>query len=133
MNKNIPQLIIPPQSVIIEKTALELAATWYETGRSQGMISKYKNARQYAKHNVETWIPKAIEILTSMLGREDIPELMKQEIYTALMERTNAPNMEFLDDPMKAQQNKSIERHNQELIDKFKLPYEIKTICKKVH
>lgn len=126
-------LIIPPQSVIIEKTALELAASWWEIGRTNGMSSKYKSARQYAKKNLETWIPKAVEILTEMLSKDNIPELMKQEIYTALMERANAPGLEILDDPMKAQQNKSIERHNQSLIDKFRLPTEISTICKKVH
>lgn len=80
-----------PSSHLIEKTALALACEWYEIGRNQGMTSIHKNARIYAAHNVEKFIPKALEILISMLGRSDIHDLMKKEIYDALMERTNDP------------------------------------------
>ncbi len=82
-------LILSSKHTVIERTAGELAATWYETGRSQGMTSKYKNARAYAKAYLESYIPLAIQILTSMLSRNDIPEIMKNEIYDSLLERSN--------------------------------------------
>lgn len=85
-----------PKYTIIEKVAAELAAVWYEAGRSAGMTSKHKTARLYAKKNFTTWIPKSVEILTSMLGRQDIPDLMKQEIYDAIIERANDPKVKDL-------------------------------------
>ena len=54
--------LITPQSLLIEKTALELAAVFYEAGRSSGLTSVCKNAKQYAKRNVEKFIPKAVEL-----------------------------------------------------------------------
>lgn len=86
-----------PNSTLIEKTAGELAATWYEIGRGQGMTSKYKNPRAYARANLEQFIPKAIELLISMLGRPDIPDTMKDEIHAALTERANDPDLAILD------------------------------------
>jgi hypothetical protein len=85
--------------VIIEKTALELAATWYEIGRGQGMTSKWPNARAYARANLEQFIPKALEILTDMLGRNDLSQHMRDEIYDAIMERNNEPTLAILDAP----------------------------------
>lgn len=95
MNK----ILQAPKSVIIEKTALELAATWYEIGRGQGMTSRYKNAREYAKNNFKTFIPKAVEILTEMLGKPNVSEHEKQEIYIALLERVNDPDLAILSEP----------------------------------
>lgn len=76
---------------VIERTAAAIAAEWYEIGRSQGMKSKYKTPRAYAKAYLEMWIPKSVEILTSMLAMSHVSEHMKQEIYAALLERTNDP------------------------------------------
>lgn len=81
--------IITPESLLIEKTALDLACSFYEIGRSQGLKSKYKNAKQYAKKNLEQFIPKAIEVLIDMLSKDHVPEDQKSLIYSALMERTN--------------------------------------------
>lgn len=86
-------ILSSPKHTVIEKTAAELAATWYEIGRGQGMISKWKSPKSYARANFEKFIPKAVELLLSMLGRSDIQELMKQEIYDALMERHNDPTL----------------------------------------
>lgn len=86
--------IVTPTHTLIEKTALELAATWYEIGRSQGLTSKHKNARKYAKANLEKFIPNAIEILLQMLvPNSNATEAMKAEIYEALMERHNDPEL----------------------------------------
>jgi len=89
-----------PKYTVIEKTAGELAACFYEAGRSSGLTSKHKNARAYAKANIERFIPKAVEILTTMLGQNNIADLAKQEIYEALMERANAPGLEILNEPV---------------------------------
>lgn len=90
-----------PKHVIIERTALEFAAVFYEAGRSQGATSRYKNARDFAKANLETFIPKAIEILTDMLSQPNIPQSMKDEISDALIERANDPDLAFLSEPKK--------------------------------
>lgn len=81
--------LVTPQSLLIEKTALELAATFWEVGKSQGLTSKHKDARSYAKANVEKFIPKAVDLLMDMIGSGAIPEDQKQLIYEAFMERTN--------------------------------------------
>lgn len=82
--------IIQPKHTLIEKIALELAATWYEIGRSQGLTSKHKNARKYAAANLEKFIPKAVEHCLEMLRpNSNATEAMKAEIYEALMERHN--------------------------------------------
>lgn len=86
--------IITPRNTLIEKTAGELAAAWYEIGRSQGLTSKHKNARKYAKANLEKFIPKAVELLLQMLEpHSNATEEMKAEIYEALMERHNDPEL----------------------------------------
>lgn len=85
--------ISTPESVIIETTALEMAAVWYEIGKSQGLTSKHTSARDYARANLNKFIPKAIEHLLSMLGRNDIPKDQKDMIYTALIERHNDPEL----------------------------------------
>lgn len=85
--------IITPQSVLIEKTALEFATTYYEVGRSQGLTSKYKNAKAFAKANVEKFIPKAVETLIDMMGNPACPQEQKDLIYDAFMERSNDPEL----------------------------------------
>ena len=85
------------RNVLIEKTAGELAATTYEQLRSAGFKSKFKNPRAYARANIEKYVPVAVKILTEMLGRNDISAHMKEEIYEALLERANDPNLAILD------------------------------------
>ena len=85
--------ILSPKHTLIERVAAEMAAVFYEAGRSSGMTSKYKNPRSWARAHFERFIPRAVETLVSMLGRSDIAELQKQEIYDALMERHNDPTL----------------------------------------
>ena len=85
--------VVAPHSLLIEKTALELAATYYEVGRGQGLTSKFKNPRAFAKANVEKYIPMAVKLLMDMLASEATPKDQKDMIYDALMERSNDPEL----------------------------------------
>lgn len=86
--------IVQAKHVLIEQIALQLAATFYEVGRGQGLTSKYKNAKAYAKANLEKFIPKSVEYCLEMLKEHSnaTPE-MKEAIYDALMERHNDPEL----------------------------------------
>lgn len=81
--------VVTPHHLLIEKTALELAAVFYEAGRSAGLTSKHKNARSFAKANVENYIPKAVEFLLDIMNNPATPKDQKDMIYDAIMERTN--------------------------------------------
>jgi len=87
MNKKIVNL----SSILFETVAGQLAATFYEVGRGQGMTSVHKNARAYARANIEKFLPKAIEYCIDMLARPDISQEMKEIIFDALQERVNDP------------------------------------------
>src|SRR5271165_3806998 len=91
------RLVEAPASTIIEKTALKFAAMFYDAARSSGAKST-KTQKQWARDNFTKFIPKAVEILTSMLGRSDIADIQKQEIHQALLERVNDPEMVMLDE-----------------------------------
>lgn len=82
-----------PKYTIFEQVASECAAVWWETGMSQGMKSSYKDARSFARAKFETFIPVAIKHCVTLLGRQDIPDLAKAEIYQALHERNNDPDV----------------------------------------
>jgi hypothetical protein len=86
---NLTKNLITPQSLLIEKTALELAAVFYEAGRSSGLTSKHKDARAFAKANVEKFIPKAVELLMDILAKDSTPQDQRDLIYEAFLERTN--------------------------------------------
>lgn len=81
--------LIQPESILIEKTALDLAAIYYEAGRASGLTSKHKDPRSFARANVTTFIPKAVELLMDILAKDSTPKAMKDAIYDAFMERTN--------------------------------------------
>lgn len=88
--------IASPRRDIIEKTALEMAGTFYDIGRSSGMTSKYKNARAYARANLEKFVPQAVNILLDMLNSSDYNEHIKKTIYEALLERIHDPDTAML-------------------------------------
>lgn len=92
--------IVTPESLVIEKTALELAANFWEIGKSQGLTSKFKDARSYAKCHVKEFIPIAVSILMDMLGKDHIPNDQKDMIYAAFMERTNDTDLAHLGLPV---------------------------------
>lgn len=93
--------IIEPHSVLIEKTAAEFAGTFFDAARSSGMnviqlqgekinLRRYKNNPvKFAKAHFEKFIPAATHALIEIMSRENTPESMKEQIYKAILERTN--------------------------------------------
>ncbi len=81
--------LIKPESILIEETALALAAAFWEVGKSQGLPTKHKTAQSYAKAYVKQFIPKAVDYLMDILSQPHTPQFMKDAIYDAFMERTN--------------------------------------------
>lgn len=85
-----------PKFNVIEQTALKFAMTYYETARSQGLKPrnpKHKTGRLWALSNFQLFIPHAIDTLLEMLNGNAINEHMKQDIYDAILERTNDPHV----------------------------------------
>lgn len=87
--------LITPRSVLIEKVAMELAMTWYEIGRNQGLTSKWPTAKAYGKANLVRFIPNATSILIDMLKPDsNCSNEMREEIYEAFMERHDDPELQ---------------------------------------
>lgn len=87
-------LIKKPINPLIYKVAGEFAAIMYETGRSQGMKSKHKNARSYAQAYLEKYIPLAVKHLIELLKpTSNCTDFMRMEIYEALMDPVNDPDL----------------------------------------
>lgn len=92
--------ISTPKIHLIEHVAAELAGCWYDIARSNNQvdaafIKKWPTARKFAKGNLEKFIEPALKHLTSMLGRTDIADIAKREIYDAIMERNNDPALKI--------------------------------------
>lgn len=86
--------VLTPTSTLIEVVAGQLAATWYEIGRGQGLTSKYPNARAYASANLERFIPAAVDCCLEMLKpTSNVTQECREEVYEALMERHNDPEL----------------------------------------
>ncbi len=85
--------ILSSKHTLIEHTAAEFAVVFYEAGRSSGLTSKHKTAKSWAVANYQKFIIPAVDHLTTLLGRNDISEHMKLEIYESLMERVNDPDV----------------------------------------
>lgn len=85
-----------PKFTLIEKVAGELAGVFYDAARSTGIPSQYRSAKHFARVKFPVFIPKAVELLTGMLARQDLPDLMKAEIYDALIERANDKDFQNL-------------------------------------
>lgn len=86
--------IVKPINPLIYKVAASMAAIMYETGRSQGMTSKHKNARSYARAYIEKYIPMAVKTLIEMLKpTSNCSDFMRMEIYEALLDPVNDPEL----------------------------------------
>lgn len=93
--------IITPSSMLIENTAAAFACTFFEAARSSGLkiinlqgqkinLMRYKeNPRLFGKAHLEKFIPAAVEALIEIMSRDNTPVSQKEQIYQALMERTN--------------------------------------------
>lgn len=96
-----------PSDVIIEKTAGEMAAVFYEAARSSGMtviqlqgqkinLKKYKDPRWFARSHLEKFIPAAVHALTEIMSRPETPVEQKEIIYQAILERVNDPDLDMM-------------------------------------
>jgi hypothetical protein len=102
---NLTKRLKDPSDVIVEKTAGEFAATFFEASRSSGMgiitlqgqridLRKYKNnPRAFARAHIEKFIPAAVHALNEIMCNPKTPEDQRQVIYNALMERVNDVTM----------------------------------------
>jgi len=88
------KIVSVPKSQLIEKTALQFACEYYEAGRNTGLTSKHKNARAFAKANVEKFVPLVISTFLDMLANPKFSEHMKREIWDAIQERHNDPTLQ---------------------------------------
>ena len=76
--------IADPSTVIVEKTAGEMAGVFYDAARSSGLkviqlqgqkinLLKYKSPRDFARRHIEKFIPAAVHALTEILSRPETP------------------------------------------------------------
>ena len=96
-DKHKKYLLSQPRYTLFEKVAGELAGTFFEDCRSQGMTSEFKSAKAFARAKFLTFLPKAIELCLGMLERPDIHDEMKQTILAAYLERANEPYLDAID------------------------------------
>ena len=90
--------MINPVSVLIEQTAADCAAEYFEIGLSQGLKSKHKSHKAFVHAHIERFIPIAVDLLTSMLGMPHVSDDQKVLIHEALIERANDPDLSFMDE-----------------------------------
>jgi len=88
------KIFAPKKSHLIEETAARLAAEYWEIGKSQGLDSKCKTAREFGKKNLEKFIPITISLFIDMLANPTFPQYEKDRILEALMERHNDPTLQ---------------------------------------
>ena len=99
--------IADPSTVIVEKTAGEMAGVFYDAARSSGLkviqlqgqkinLLKYKSPRDFARRHIEKFIPAAVHALTEILSRPETPIEQKDIIYNALMERVNDKDLDMV-------------------------------------
>lgn len=94
--KSGPKELVTPSTGMIEKIAIEFAGVYYDTARSQGLHSKHKNARSYARAYFEKFIPNAIKHCMEILNNPKTPVDQKMMIYDELMKRANDPEARAL-------------------------------------
>jgi hypothetical protein len=97
-----------PSDVIVEKTAGNFAALFFEAARSSGLkvimlqgkkinLMKYKeNPRNFARAHIEAFIPAAVHSLIEIMSRETTPVEQKELIYQAILERVNDANLDMM-------------------------------------
>lgn len=97
-----------PSDVIVEKTAGDFAATFFEAARSSDLkvinlqgkkinLMKYgENPRNFARRHLEAFIPAAVHALNEIMCNPNTPEEHRQVIYNAIMERVNDPDLDMM-------------------------------------
>jgi hypothetical protein len=79
--------------VLIQKTAKEIAGAYYEiaAGRDNQFYREWPNQNVFIRRNWKNFIMETRRILASMLGRAGYPEVLKNEIFEALMLDSELP------------------------------------------
>lgn len=72
--------------MLVRRTAKELCAAFYEADRSERFRKFWPDIKQYIARNWPEFVDPARGVLASMLGRSDVSEHVKKEIYEALQE-----------------------------------------------
>lgn len=99
--------IVDPSTVIVEKTAGEMAGVFYDAARSSGMkliklqgkvinLLRYKSPRDFARRHIEAFIPAAVHALIEIMSKDTTPPEQRDLIYRAIMERVNDANLDFM-------------------------------------
>lgn len=113
--------IVTPANPLIYKVAAEMAGVFFDAGRSSGLQSKHKTPEAFARANIEKFLPKAVQTLIEMLKpTSNCTEHMREEIYSALMDPVNDPNLmqtkpqtdDMVDDAIKAYDKNQIKFKN---------------------
>lgn len=86
--------ILQPEDILIEKTALAFAAEFYEIGRGQGLKSKWKTPKSFAKNNFEKFIPRVVDDFLTILNNPNFDASAKDMIWKAIQKRHNDPNLQ---------------------------------------
>lgn len=77
---------------LVWKTATELAGQHYEKAAHDNLFYYYYPTEKFfLARETHQFITMAKSILTSMLGRTDICEAMKEEIFDALLKQASIP------------------------------------------
>ncbi len=108
--------IINPSSVLIEQTAADLCAEYYEIGCSQGLKSKHKTHKAFVHAHIEHFIPLAVQTLLDILANPATPSEQKDAISEALIERANDADLSFL--------NEKIEWHDKIVMPEVIRPFD---------
>lgn len=100
--------IIEPHTMLIEKTAGQMAAVFFDAARSSDLkvislqgqkinLLRYKNnPRLFAKAHLEKFIPAAVHALIEIMSRANTSASQKEQIYLAIMERTNDEGLNLM-------------------------------------
>ena len=60
------------------------------------MLKYNNNPRNFARANIEAFIPAAVHALIEIMSRPNTPESQRQLIYNAVMERVNDPDIDMM-------------------------------------
>lgn len=124
--------ITKPINPLIFKTAASLAITWFDAARSSGLpAGKYvgrgdKGAKLFVQDHIEKFIPLSISYLIEMLKpTSNCNAHMREEIYTALMDPLNDPEMMAIGRTNTKKQNEQMVLKAIQDFDKNKIKFNI--------
>lgn len=77
---------------IVAKTAQEMAGCWYEeTAHDNDFYSFYPSQKKFVKREWHRFVEHARKTLAEMLGRSDVQEWQKEQIFEALIKHASLP------------------------------------------